>query len=61
MQFSHVRVFSGSRNVQKKVTQIIYLGPLPSLPVRPDPGRSGGLEPRMARAAPTLSPEGWPQ
>ena len=30
VQFSHVRVFSDSRNVQKSVTQIIYLGPLPS-------------------------------
>ena len=28
---SHVRVFSDSRNVQKSVTRIIYLGPLPSL------------------------------
>ena len=25
----HVRVFSDSRNVQKSVTRIIYLGPLP--------------------------------
>ena len=29
VQFSHVRVFSGSRNVQKSVTRIIYLGPPP--------------------------------
>ena len=29
MQFSHVRVFSDSHNVQKSVTQIIYLRPLP--------------------------------
>ena len=28
-QFSHVSVFSESRNMQKSVTQIIYLGPLP--------------------------------
>ena len=28
MQFSHVSVFSDSRNVQKSVTQIMYLGPL---------------------------------
>ena len=31
VRFSHVRVFSDSRNVQKSVTQIIYLGPLPKL------------------------------
>ena len=39
--FSHVRVFSDSRNVQKSVTQIIYLGPLPnepSLHMWPSPG-----------------------
>ena len=29
VQCSHVRVFSDSRNVQKSVTEIIYLGPLP--------------------------------
>ena len=29
VQFSHVRVFSDSRIVQKSVTRIIYLGPLP--------------------------------
>ena len=28
-QFSHVCVFSDLRNVQKSVTRIIYLGPLP--------------------------------
>ena len=30
MRFSHGRVLFDSRNVQKGVTQIIYLGPLPS-------------------------------
>ena len=30
VQFSHGRVFSDSRNVQKSVTRIIYLGPLPT-------------------------------
>ena len=30
MQFSHVSVFSDSHNVQKSVTLIIYLGPLPT-------------------------------
>ena len=35
VQFSHVRVFSDSRNAQKSLTQIIYRGPLPS-------GGSGG-------------------
>ena len=30
VQFSHVRVLSDSRNEQKSVTQIIYLGPLPT-------------------------------
>ena len=30
LRFSHDRVFSGSRNVQNSVTQIIYLGPLPN-------------------------------
>ena len=29
VQFSNVRVFSDSRNVQKSLTRIIYLGPLP--------------------------------
>ena len=29
-RFSHGRRFFGSRNVQKCVTQIIYLGPLPT-------------------------------
>ena len=29
VQFSHVRLFSDSRNMQKSVTQIIYLRPLP--------------------------------
>ena len=29
VRFSHVRVFSDSRKVQKSVTQIIYLRPLP--------------------------------
>ena len=29
VQFSHVRVFSDSRNVQKSVTRIMYLEPLP--------------------------------
>ena len=32
VQLSHVRVFSDSRNVQKSVTQIIYLWPLPRAP-----------------------------
>ena len=32
VRFSHVRVFFDSRNVQKSVTRIIYLGPLPSAP-----------------------------
>ena len=36
VQFSHVRVFSESRDVQKSVTRIIYLGPLPT-----DRGRDG--------------------
>ena len=36
VQFSHVRVFSDSRNVQKSVTQIIYLGPLPRDQRSPD-------------------------
>ena len=31
VRFSHVCVFSDSRNVQKSVTQIIYFGPLPML------------------------------
>ena len=31
VQFSHGRVFSDSSNVQKCVTQIIYLGPLPTV------------------------------
>ena len=30
VQFLHVRVFSDSHNVQKSVTQIISLGPLPT-------------------------------
>ena len=30
VQFSHVRVFSDSRNMQKSVALIIYLWPLPS-------------------------------
>ena len=30
MRFSHGHVFFDSRNVQKSVTQIIYLGPLPN-------------------------------
>ena len=30
VRFSHVRVLSDSCNVQKSVTQIIYLGPLPN-------------------------------
>ena len=30
VQFSHVRVFSEPHDVQKSVTRIIYLGPLPS-------------------------------
>ena len=34
MQFWHVRVFSDSRNMQKSVTQIVYLGPLPIHQVR---------------------------
>ena len=34
VQFSHVSVFSDSRNMQKSVTQIIYLGPLPTIPHR---------------------------
>ena len=33
LQFSLVRVFSDSRNVQKSVTRIIYLGPLPTPPL----------------------------
>ena len=32
VQFSHVRVFCDSRNVQKSVTRIIYLWPLPNGP-----------------------------
>ena len=30
VQFSHARVFSDSRNVRKRATRIIYLGPLPT-------------------------------
>ena len=33
MRFSHVLVFFDSCNVQKCVTQIIYLGPLPTDPI----------------------------
>ena len=39
--FSHVRVFSDSRNVQKSVTQIIYLGPLPCGQARAGAGPGG--------------------
>ena len=47
VQFSHVRVFSDSRNVQTRVTRIIYLGPLPNADWiragRPDTGPAGPL------------------
>ena len=49
LQFSHIRVFSDSRNVQKSVTRIIYLGSLPT--ARPDPScrRSAAAEPPARR------------
>ena len=43
VQFSHVRVFSDSHNVQKSVTRIMYLGPLPS--GQSARSREGGLLP----------------
>ena len=45
VRFSHVRVFSDSRNVQKSVTQIVYLRPLPTLPLHVNPGHLGGEVP----------------
>ena len=43
VQFSHVRVFSDSLNVQKRVKRIIYLGPLPT----EQGGRGGPCKHRM--------------
>ena len=47
-QFSHGRRFLDSRNAQKSVTQIIYLGPLPTARRRPK-GHSPYSLPRAAR------------
>ena len=50
VRFSHVRALFDSRNVQQGVTQIIYLGPLPTGRPAPGPRPPGPVTRRLAGA-----------
>ena len=55
VRFSHVRMFFGSRNVQKSVTQIIYLGKLPTALSTQVMGEARAARNRPRRRALSLS------
>ena len=58
VQFSHVRVFSDLRNVQKSVTRIIYLRPLPSGQTSLAPFKFGIEAPRLQPPRAVVPPAG---